>query len=121
MSDGASDGAKAACPECSAEISLGLLELGAEITCGNCGTVFVVERHRRRGEKHHHLRTECMLDYWCLEPKLPVRVRRRAMWRVFGLCLTAVVVVLVIVNWAVVRPKVDKGWKALKAYVRTER
>jgi hypothetical protein len=60
----ASDGIRVGCPECSSVKCLGESEVGVEITCWNCGTSFVVERHRRRSRVSHALRTSSLLRRW---------------------------------------------------------
>ena len=96
----ASEGVRAVCPECSSVKSLGRSELGQEIVCWDCGTSFVVVRHRRRRRSSHQLRTATLLDQWDRVVAPPATAVRGVMLVILSLLLLTLVVALVAWNWA---------------------
>ena len=85
MNSVASGGVRAVCPECSSVKFLGRSELGQEVTCWDCGTSFVVRRHRRRSPAFHRLRTESLIQQWGDTPDIAPREVSRVVITVLSL------------------------------------
>ena len=100
MNGVASGGIRAVCPECSSVKCLGRSELGREITCWDCGTSFVVRKHRRRTRACHRLRTESLPLQWADTPDAASETASRALITILSLLFLAAAGVLVVQYWA---------------------
>ena len=100
MNGVASGGVRAVCPECSSVKCLGRSELGQKLTCWDCGTNFVVQRHRRRSRACHRLRTESLPLQWAGTPDAPPEAASRALITILSLLFLAAAGVLMAQHWS---------------------